>query len=219
MNTVTDVLTAARQQISRETEPNRFVDLLVCGQVPKERLGRLAGELYSLVGSDRRSFAMLASRFPSPPARDLYLTMVEGEEEALRLLLDFAAELGMGEQELRDYEPQPMAQAYPVCLSQSAQFGSSSDIALGLLANARESGEIYSCVADALISRYGFQEPAVAHFRFFADTPQSLLDQAAATVESGLADGDDPAAAVRCARIVHSLESQFWNCLARDLAF
>lgn len=215
---ITDALTSAQQQLSSQTAPNLFVDLLERGQVPKERLGWLAGELYRLVSSDRRSFALLASRFPSPPAGDLYLVMAEGEGEALKLLMDFVAALGMTEQELRAYEPQPLAQAYPAYMSQSALFGTASDIALALLANVQESGETYTRVADALVSQYGFQEAAVAHFRFFADTPQSLLDQATATLDVGLAAGDDPAAAIRCARMAHSLESEFWNCLARDLA-
>lgn len=217
MNTVTDVLAAAQQHISKETRPNRFLTLLERGLVPKERLSRLAGELYHLVGSDRRSFALVASRFPVPPAGDLFLTMAEGEGEALKLLTDFAAAIGMEERELRAYEPQPLAQAYPAFLTQSALFGSASDIALALLANVQESGETYTRVADALVSQYGIDERGVGHFRFFADTPQSLLDQAMATLESGLAGGDDPAAAVRCARIVHGLENAFWSCLAGGL--
>lgn len=216
MNNATDVLAAAQQHISKEVQPNRFLALLERGLVPRERLSWLAGELYHLVGSDRRSFALVASRFPGPPA-DLFLAMAEGEGEALKLLMDFAAAIGMEEQELRAYEPQPLAQAYPAFLTQSALFGSASDIALALLANVRESGETYTRVADALVSRYGIDEPGLGHFRFFADTPQSLLDQALATLEGGLADGDDPVAAVRCARIVHGLENAFWGCLARDL--
>ncbi|MFJ2651609.1 hypothetical protein ACIO1C_33405 [Streptomyces sp. NPDC087420] len=217
MHPIADVITSAQQQIARQAQPNRFVGLLEHGQVPRERLGRLAGELYQLVSSDRRSMALLASRFPSPPAGDLFLTMAEGEGLALGLLMDFAAALGTDEEQLRGYEPRPPAQAYPAYLAQSARYGASSDIALALLANVRESGETYTRVADALVAQYGFQESAVAHFRFFADTPRSLLDQAEATLESGVAGGDDPAAAIRCARTVHSLEGEFWNCLARDL--
>ncbi|WP_184503650.1 hypothetical protein [Streptomyces botrytidirepellens] len=217
MNTTTDVLLSARQQTARQRGPNRFVDLLEGGHVPKERLGRLAGELYYLVASDRRSFALLASRFPSPPAGDLYLTMAQSGGQALELLMDFAAALGMGAEELRGYEPWPLAQAYPAFLSQSALCGASSDVALALLVNAQESGETYTRVADALVARYGFAEEALGHFRFFADTPQPVLDQAAVTLETGLAGGDDPAAAVRCARMVHALEGEFWNCLAQGL--
>ncbi|MGH4032904.1 transcriptional regulator [Actinomycetota bacterium Odt1-20B] len=218
MNAVTDVLDSAQRQLSGQAGPNRYVDSLEEGRVPKEGLGRLAGELYHLVRSDRRSFALLAARFPAAPAGDLYLAMADGEGEALRLLVDFAGALGLSEQDLQDHEPLPLAQAYPAYLARSALFGAQSDVALALLANVRESGGTYARVADALVSRYGFQEPDVAHFRFFAETPQSLLDRATATLTSGLAAGDDPAAAVRCARTVHALEGEFWDCLARNLA-
>ncbi|GGL68262.1 hypothetical protein GCM10010095_61420 [Streptomyces anthocyanicus] len=217
MSTVTELINVAQGNMPAHAAPPRFVDLLQEGLVPKERLGRLAGELYQLVRCDRRSFAVIAARFPDAPAGDLYLAMAEGEGEALRLLVDFAAALGIDVQALRGHDPLPLAQAYPAYLTQSAVFGTSSDIALALLANAQESGRTYARIADALVTRYGFQEPDVAHFRFFAETPQPLLDQAVATLESGLAAGDDPMAAVRCARTVHALESEFWTCLARDL--
>lgn len=217
MNTTADVLASARQQAAQQRKLNRFVDLLEDGLVPKERLGWLAGELHRLVASDRRSFALLASRFPAAPAGDLYLTMAQGEGQALELLGDFAAAVGMDVADLDSYEPRPLAQAYPALLTQCALFGASSDVALALLVNAQESGETYTRVADALATRYGFPEAELGHFRFFADTPQSLLDQAAAVLEQGLAGGDDPVAAVRCARLVHALEGEFWNCLAESL--
>ncbi|MFF6785562.1 transcriptional regulator [Streptomyces sp. NPDC012510] len=211
------VVTAARQQMSRQWVPNRFIDLLEAGEVPKGHLRTLAGELYRLVGSDRRSFALLASRFPSPPAGDLFLAMAQGESQALRLLLDFASALGMDEADLTAYEPRPLAQAYPAYLTQTALHGTRSDIALALLANAAESGDQYTRVADALCKRYGFDEQAVGHFRFFADTPQELLDQAAETLRTGLAAGDDSAEAVRTARMVHAYEAAFWRALSEDI--
>lgn len=217
MNSVTDVLAAARREIAEDAEPNRFLEVLEQGRMPGERLRWLAGELYHLVSSDRRSFALIASRFPAAPAGDLYLAMAEGEGQALALLGDFATALGMGHEELRAYAPRPLAQAYPAYLVRSALFGTASDLALALLANVRESTATYVRVADALVARYGIEERALEHFRYFADTPRELLEQATATLAEGLAGGDDPVAAVRCARTVHALETVFWNCLAHGL--
>lgn len=191
--------------------PNRFVDELAAGAVPRERLRVLAGELFRLVSSDRQSFALLASRFPHYP---LFLTMTAGEDEALRLLLDFAAAVGVGEKELRAYEPRPLAQAYPAFLAQTAMFGPRSAVPLALLVNVEESGGYYTRVADALVSRYGLTEPDVAHFRFFADTPDELLAQAEVVVSDGLSTGDDEAVALRAARMVHAYEATFWATLA-----
>ncbi|MFF3755436.1 hypothetical protein ACFYYH_34225 [Streptomyces sp. NPDC002018] len=208
------LIKSARRQIAARAAPNRFLDLLDAGRIPRKRLTWLAGELYRLVRSDRRSFALLAARFPAPPAGDLFLAMAEGEGEALRLLLPFAAELGMDEEQLAAHEPRALAQAYPAYLTQTALFGTRSDIALALLANVAESAGQYARTADALLARYGFDEPVLGHFRYFADTPGELLDQATATLEAGLAGGDDPVEAVRTARMVAAYEAAFWDTLA-----
>lgn len=196
---------------------NRFVDLLEAGSVPAERLRWLAGELNLLVGSDQRSQALLASRFPAAPAGDLFLALAQGEVEALRLLRDFAAAVGMGEAELAAYEPLPLAQAYPAYVTQLAVHGSSSAMALALLANVEESGGLYARVAAALRARYGMSEQAVGHFVYFAETPPALLEQAAAVVSAGLAAGEAADAAVRAARMVSGLETAFWDTLAAGL--
>lgn len=211
---VTLVVKTARHQIAEQAAANPFLGLLESGNASRERLHRLAGELYRLVLSDRRSFAAMASRFPAAPAGDLFLAMAGGEGDALRLLLDFAVALGLGEEWLRAYEPWPLAQAYPAFLSQTSCYGTRSDVALALLANVDESGRCSARVADALQSAYGFDDRAVAHFRYFADTPQELLDEATAVLTAGLADGDDPVAAIRTARMVHAYEATFWRTLA-----
>ncbi|MDT0382139.1 hypothetical protein RM572_25590 [Streptomyces sp. DSM 42041] len=214
----TALIHSARQRMAEQPTDNRFLDLLEAGQVSKEHLCRLAGELYHLVRSDGRSFDLLASRFSQDPAGDLFSVMAEGELEALSLLLNFAEALNMNEEQLAAYEPEPLAHAYPAYLAQTAAFGTRSDMVLALLANVEESGQHYARAAAALESRYGFDEKAIEHFHFFADTPQDLLDQAVATLQAGLADGDEPAAAVRTAWMVNAYENCFWQTLAAPLA-
>lgn len=217
---MTDIVARAKAEIAKQADGkgNRFADLLEAGAVPRERLRWLAGELYRLVGSDQRSQALLASRFPAPPAGDLFLALAQGEAEALRLLADYASAVGMGEAELAAYEPLALAQAYPAYLTQVAVHGSSSAMALALLANVDESGDTYARVAAALRARYGLSEEAVGHFLFFAETPPELIDQAGAVLAAGLANGEDPDEAVRAARIVSGLETAFWDALAEGLA-
>ncbi|WP_404815907.1 transcriptional regulator [Streptomyces thermolineatus] len=213
---IADLIKSAQQELAELPAGNRFVDLLEAGELSRETLGVLAGELYRLVRSDLSSFALLASRFPSPPAGDLFLTMAQGEAQALRLLLGFAAALGMDEQQLASHEPRPFAQAYPAYLAQTALHGTRSDTALALLGNAEGSGRQYARVAGALRSRYGFGEESVEHFLFFADTPQELLDLAVETLKEGLSGGDDPADALRTARTAHAYEAAFWAALTED---
>ncbi|MFI7677542.1 hypothetical protein [Actinophytocola sp. NPDC049390] len=213
-----DIVTRAKTEIAKQATGNRFVDLLEAGTVPEERLRWLAAELTRLVTSDQRSQALLASRFPAPPAGDLFLTLAQGEAEALRLLGDFTSAVGMSAAELAAYEPLPLAQAYPAYLTQVAVHGSSGAMALALLANVDDSGDTYARVAAALRGRYGMSEKAVGHFLFFAETPGELLDQAGEVLAAGLANGEDPDEAVRTARIVAGLETAFWDALAEGIA-
>src|SRR5262245_30505208 len=49
------------------------------GRVSESSLVSFTCEQYSILTSDRRSFAQLAARFPAAPAGDLFLAMAEGE--------------------------------------------------------------------------------------------------------------------------------------------
>ncbi len=135
-----DLIERVREEVSARASQNRFVDLLQVGGVPRERLTWLAGEQFRIVGSDQRSFALLAARFPEPPAGEMFLSLAQGELHALRLLSDFAAALGWHHQDLRAYEPRPLAQAYPAYLAWCALFGTGSRVALAMLANLEEWG-------------------------------------------------------------------------------
>jgi hypothetical protein len=89
------------------------IDLLEAGGVARERLTRLAGSQFRIVGSDQRGFALLAARFPEPPAGEMFLSLARGELRALRLLADFAAALEWQERDLQAYEPQPPESGVP----------------------------------------------------------------------------------------------------------
>ncbi|MEV0406980.1 hypothetical protein [Actinoallomurus sp. NPDC050550] len=215
-------MTAAEDLVRRaraENPPggNRFLDLLEASAVPRERLTWLAGEQWHIVRSDRRSFALFAARFPDPPAGDLFLALAGGEGTALGLLAGFAAALGLTEDDLRAYEPRPLAQAYPAYLAWSALSGTRSGLALAMLANLEEWGTYCGRTADVLASRYDLAEEGVAFFRYFAAPPPGFAEQATAVIEQGLAAGEDPREALRAARMLHAYESAFWAALAEGL--
>ncbi|MEJ2859157.1 MULTISPECIES: hypothetical protein [unclassified Saccharothrix] len=203
---VADLVARGRQALVKA--PNRFLELVEAGPVETARLRVLAGELFHLVSSDRQSFALLAARFPEP----LFLAMAGAEDEALALLLDFGAAVGVGEDDLRAHEPRPLAQAYPAYLARTAVFGPRGAVPLALLVNVEGSGGTYARLADAL-QAHGFTDQAVAHFRFFAETPQEVLDQAAEVVARGLDAGDDPVELLRAARMVDTYEAAFWSVM------
>ncbi|HKN55759.1 MAG TPA: transcriptional regulator [Amycolatopsis sp.] len=212
-----DLIGRVREEVSAGASRNRFVDLLEAGGVPRERLTWLAGEQFRIVGSDQRSFALLAARFPDPPAGEMFLSLAQGELHALRLLSDFAAALGWSERDLRAYEPRPLAQAYPAYLAWSALFGTCSGVALAMLANLEEWGGYCGRVAEALLTRYDLSEQAVGFFRFFAGPTPGFAAQAASVVAAGLAAGEDPQEAARAALAMHAYEIAFWDALADDL--
>lgn len=206
-----------RRELADASTANRFVDLLESGEVPRERLVWLAGEELRIVRSDRRSFALLAARFPDPPAGELFLALAQGEGQALTLLGDFAAALGESEKNLRTYEPRPLAQAYPAYLAQRAAFGTAGEVALAMLANLEEWGAYCARTARALRSQYGFSDEAVGFFTFFAESPPGFEEQALSVVASGLASRDDPEEVARAARFLHAYETSFWDALAEGL--
>ncbi|MCW2912228.1 MAG: transcriptional regulator [Actinomycetia bacterium] len=212
-----ELVARARAEITGEVTPHRFLELLEAGEVPWERLTWLAGEEYRIVGSDRRSFALLASRFDEPPAGELFLSLAQGESVALGLLNDFAAALGWAEKDLRAYRTRPFAQAYPAFLAQSAQQATRSAVALAMVANLAEWGEYCGRTAEALRTRYGFSEQAVGFFQFFAESPPGFEEQAIAVIEAGLDAGDDPAEALHAAHLLHAYETAFWDTLAGGL--
>ncbi len=196
--------------------PNRFLDLLEAGELPRERLNSLAGEEYHIVRSDLRSFAHFVTRYPDPPAADFFLTLAGGESGALRLLLGFGAALGLDEGWLRTYRPRPLAQAYPAYIAQRALVGSASGTALAMLANLDEWGGYCARAADALVARYGLGEDEVGFFRYFAASPPGFAEQATDVVAQGLRAGDDPEQALHEARTLHVFETAFWNSLVED---
>ncbi|HLK78346.1 MAG TPA: hypothetical protein VKU77_32445 [Streptosporangiaceae bacterium] len=213
-----ELIAQAREQVNAGAGGNRFVELLEAGGVPRDRLTWLAGEQFRIVGSDQRSFALLAARFPDPPAGEMFLSLAQGELTALRLLSDFAAGLGWGERDLRAYEPRPLAQAYPAYLAWSALFGTCSGVALAMLANLEEWGGYCGRVAEALVTRYDLSERAAGFFRFFATPAPGFTEQATSVVAAGLAAGEDPQDAVRAALALHAYEIAFWDSLGTGLA-
>src|SRR5919201_237844 len=122
-------------EVGQQIRSHRFLAALDTGRVPRELLAAFAGEQHAIISSDRRSFALLAARFPEPPAGDLFLSLAEGEGRALGLVRVFAAAVGWDQEAVRAHEPTPGAQAYPAFVAWLALNGSRSDVSLALLAN------------------------------------------------------------------------------------
>jgi thiaminase len=189
---------------------HRYLDSLAVA-LPRS-LELFASEQYSILASDRRSFAQLAARFPAGAAGDLFLVLAEGEGQALARLLLLAEELGLDEDRLRTYEPLPTAQAYPAYVAWLALNGSRADVALAFLANLAAWGDNCARMAETLRGRHD-----TAFFDFFAEPAPSFQERALAVADEGLAAGESPERARRAARFLQAYELLFWDTLADAL--
>jgi hypothetical protein len=172
----------------------------------------VAGEQYTILRSDRRSFAILVARFPEPPAGDFFMGLAQGEGEALARLRALAASLGMDEAGLADYEPQPRCQAYSAFVSCLALNGSRADLALAFLANLAAWGQNCRRLAGLLEGR-----GEISFFEFFAQPAPGFEELALAVADVVLVAGDSPTSARRCARLLQAYELLFWDTLADAL--
>jgi TENA/THI-4/PQQC family len=179
---------------------------------PEDSLRAFAGEQYTILSSDRRSFAHLAARFPEPPAGDFFLALAQGEGEALARLLALAESLGIDERGLVAYEPKSGCQAYTAFVSWLALNGSRAELALALLANLAAWGENCRRLAGILQGRCD-----TSFFAFFAAPPPGFEELALAVADQGLATGDSPQRARRAARQLQAYELLFWDTLADAL--
>ncbi len=130
-----DALELVRRELAPAEGGNRLVPLVAEGRLPRERLAAIAGEEYRIIASDRRSFLLLAARFPEPPAGEFFIGLAQGENLALPLLIAYAGALGWDERDLRAYEPQAGCQAYAAYVAWLALNAAKEDVALALVAN------------------------------------------------------------------------------------
>ena len=113
-------------------------------------------------GPGKRSFAVLAARFPASPSGDLFLGLAQGEGIALTHLGGFAAALGLDPPAIAAYEPRAGCQAYPAYVAWLALNGSRSQAAMAVLANLDAWGSYCARMADALRCHYGLGDETVA---------------------------------------------------------
>lgn len=198
-------------ELTPAAERNRFVELLCDGKAPRDRLSRIAGEQFRILRSDRRSFALAASRFAEPPAGPLFLDLAAGEGQALKLLSGFASELGLTETELAASDSSAKAQSYPHHVAWLAGYGAVSEIVTAMLVNFGFWGSYCARTAGALREHYGITEAGLEFFTFFATLPPGFEDTALTVIQSGLDHGEDPQAAVLAARHMQSYEMSFWD--------
>ena len=209
-----ELLESVRSELAPNEHENRLVALIAQGTAAREALAALAAEQHRIIPSDRRSFLVLASRSTESAASAFFADLAQGEVLALEQLSRFATACGLGEQELREYEPRAGCQAYPSYVAWLALNGEPSDVVLAVVANFSAWGSYCAVVAQALREHYGFADADCGFFDFFAAPPPGGDEPALAAVRAGLDAGRGSDRAREYGRLLQSYELMCWNTLA-----
>src|SRR5947209_17550579 len=201
--------------VEERIKANSWLAELEAGRLSAGALRAFAGEQLHIIPSDLRSFEMLAQRFGSDPAHGYLTGMVAAERAALGALEAFATAAGLDSAAQRGYEPVPGCQVYPSYVARLGRDGTPAQIAGAFLVNLEAWGTCCARMAAALPANYQISREDCAFFRHFAG-PVTELEQASLDViDAGLADGADPAAIARAARLLQAYELLFWDSLPR----
>ena len=188
-----------------------FVSAVEGGEASVELIAAVVAEEYSIVRSDINSFAQMATRFDTPPGSHFFGDLAEGEVLALPLVLDFAASVGLDEQDLAAYEPRARSQTYPSRVAWIASNADRASAAASFLVNFAVFGENMGRIRDALIGVYGFTPEQIEFFSFFAEPIPGFEDDAIEVIAAGLIEGVCPVDVRRSARLLQAYELDFWQ--------
>lgn len=194
-----------------------FLAEVEAGNASLEQIAAVAAEQYSIIRSDWSSFSQMTARFDDPQSRQFFGGIVSGEAIALQLLLDFAADVGLDEQDLAAYEPRPQGQTYPSRVAWIAANADRTAAGASFLVNFAVFGENMGRLRDALIDRYGFSADEVAFFSFFAEPIPGFEENGIEVIAAGLRRGACPTEARRQARLLQAYELDFWQAVGEPL--
>lgn len=158
----------------------------------------------------------MVSRFGATPGSAFFRDLVNGEAIAIGMMLDFAAALGLDEDDLKAYEPRPRGQTYPSYAAWLAFYGSDADIAAAFLVNFAVFGENTGRMGAALRNRYGFTAEQTAFFDFFATSPPEFEPAALEIIQRGLDGCASKRDIKRATRLLQAYEKDFWDAVATN---
>lgn len=191
-----------------------YIAALDEGRLPREALRLFAGEQHAIITSDLRSVAHLVSRYGAAASRDFFIAVLGGEQAALAALQAFAHALGLTDDDLQAYEPQPGAHAYTCYMAWLGAYGSDAEVAAAYVVNFPAWGQNCGRLSRILKERYGLAEADVAFFDHFAAPAPEFEPAALAVIGAGLARGNDPRLIHRAARLLQAYELLYWDTLS-----
>ena len=207
--TVLEEIRAELAHIRDQLLTHPYLAAVEGGLVDLTQLRAFAGEQHAIITSDLRSVACLVSRFGD----ELFLDVLSGERASLAALFPFAAALGMGRQDLEDYEPLPGAHAYTAYIAWMASHASAAEVATAYVINFGTWGESCGRLSRALRGRYHLPREALRLLDQFATPADDFEERACAIVTAGLERGVPRRLLHRSARLLQSYELLYWDTL------
>ncbi len=204
---------AQLKEIDAKIASHPYLSALDEGKVKREDLKFFAGHQYHIINSDLRSIAHLISREGSPLGREFSQGVLLGEAEALKTIIIFGKALGMTEEEMSLFEPQPEGFGYPAFVAWLGSYGSAAELAAAFLVNYQAWGTNCGRMSKALNLKLNFKTEELKFFDLFANTPPEFQTQATVVVSDGLASGVQPYLIERAARLLQGYELMFWDCM------
>ena len=202
--------------VENQIRNHPYITALERGQVSRDNLRAFAGEQYHILTSDLRSDAHMVSRFGATPGSAFFRDLVNGEAIAIGMMLDFAAALGLDEDDLKAYEPRPRGPDLSL-LRRLARL-----LRLGRRHRRRFSGEFCRLRREHRAHGRRPAQPLRLHRR--ADRLLRLLRHLAARVRARR-PGDHPGRLDGCAskrdikratRLLQAYEKDFWDAVATN---
>jgi TENA/THI-4/PQQC family protein len=189
----------------------KFVSDVEAGRASVEQIAAVVAEEYSIIHSDLNSFTQMAARWDTPQGSHFFGDLAFGEALAMPLVLDFASNVGLSEDDLIAYEPRPKGQTYASRVAWIASNADRASAAASFLVNFDVFGENMARVRDALINVYGFAPAQIEFFTFFAEPIPGFEDDAIDVIAAGLQEGACPRDVRRSARLLQAYELDFWQ--------
>jgi thiaminase len=182
------------------------------GALSLERIEAFTANQYYIVDGDVRSLALMLSRSTNSEELRFFEEMMKGDLEGLARVLRMAEALGLGLQELQNYNPIPEALAYSHYLSTLAQFASPGVQAMALIANLPVWGSNCGRLSKTLRGKYQIEE--TAFLDLFSASAEGIEAPALRIADCYL-PGEEKSMRT-AARLIQAYELMFWDGIYRS---
>jgi thiaminase len=207
---VSNFLQNLRQELSGENEKilnHKFVKDAEDGRLSVEKLKLFVTQQYYTVNHDLRSLAAMLSRGRNDDEVDFFRMLLDGDREALKMLILLSTELGLRQVELDCAVILAGAASYTHYLAWLASYANAGEQAAALTVNLPVWGSNCKRLGNALRKKYGLKETAL--FELFSG-PTEAIEAPALKIMDNYIEWHS-SGMERCARLIQAYELSFWD--------